>query len=84
MGLDKKQVGQLATLLQGLYNLFTNKNLSVVKSTRSSSPATASYWRWMLKSASMTTPSTATKTSPKCIPRAKRAVTQNSNELNRP
>ena len=31
MGLDKKQVGQLATLLQGLYNLFTDKDLSMVE-----------------------------------------------------
>ena len=31
MGLDKKQVGQLATLLQGLYNLFVEKDLSMVE-----------------------------------------------------
>ncbi len=31
MGLDKKQVGQLATLLQGLYTLFIEKDLSMVE-----------------------------------------------------
>ena len=31
MGLDKKQVGQLANLLQGLYNLFVEKDLSMVE-----------------------------------------------------
>ncbi|MDO4643780.1 MAG: ADP-forming succinate--CoA ligase subunit beta [Cardiobacteriaceae bacterium] len=31
MGLDKKQVGQLANLLQGLYNLFIDKDLSMVE-----------------------------------------------------
>ena len=31
MGLDKKQVGQLVTLLQGLYTLFIEKDLSMVE-----------------------------------------------------
>ena len=31
MGLDKKQVGQLATLLRGLYTLFIEKDLSMVE-----------------------------------------------------